>query len=329
MLSLIAVALALATIALGTYVRSSDAGLGCPEWPGCFDRTLTPWDLMLPSFRGGSVRIDVAGLQADLTTHRYFAGAVGICILTLSALVWTLKRNRMWSAFLSLASMTMLILQALLGMWAQAHRLLPIAVAGHLLLGFAMLVLLYLLYLVSAADVPETPSVETGTRVMAWLGLLLVVSQTAAGGWASANHAGLACPEFPGCLGQAWPDADFHGGFSPWRMLRAESAESVLSWHSRAAIHWVHRLGGLATYLLLTLLAILLSLHRSSAKLRRLGVGLAVMALAQAGFGVALVLMRMPVLLGTVHSLMTGALLLLMVYLCHLITPGGQRLERV
>ena len=32
--------LAFVVVVLGAYVRLSDAGLGCPDWPGCYGKLL-------------------------------------------------------------------------------------------------------------------------------------------------------------------------------------------------------------------------------------------------------------------------------------------------
>lgn len=321
-LSLLAVILSLATIALGTYVRVTDAGIGCPDWPGCFGLRFDARELAMSPQSSGTSMAAVTGIQLGVAAHRYLAGAVGICILILSPWVWILKDNRIQAVFLSSASMTMVILQGLLRIWVPAHRSLPIAVAGHVLVGFLILLLLFLLYLTLAPTTSHQPTVGPVTRTTAWLALLLIVTQLSAGGWVGANQAGLACPDFSGCLGQLWSDSDFRAGFCPRNIFAHETDGNMLPLPARAAIHWVHRLGGLATLIVLTTLAIRLSLCRHSATLRKAGFGLAALVLMQTGLGVGLILLRLPILIEVAHSVMAGVLLLFAAYVCRLVALG-------
>ena len=41
-IALIATVLSLCVVVLGAYVRLSDAGLGCPDWPGCYGTLTVP-----------------------------------------------------------------------------------------------------------------------------------------------------------------------------------------------------------------------------------------------------------------------------------------------
>lgn len=323
-LSLFAVLLTLATIAVGTYVRSVDVGVGCPEWPGCFGRPLTVWELAM-SDRGSGLPAGVAKPEVDISLHRVLAGAVGLCILLLSALVWMLKGKRMRAAFLSLAGITLVILQSLLGMWALEHGMPPVAIAGHLLLGFAVLSLLFLLHLSLAPKARE--AAMPGTRWLATAALIVIVVQIAAGGWVSANHAGLACPDFPGCLGRLWPDLDFRSAFSAGHESYGEAPDRILRLPARAAIHWLHRVGGLVAYLVVTSLAFVLSLQTRSGTLRRWGVALALLALLQLATGIALILLRMPIAIEIAHVLLAGVLLLFAIALWVRIAPSRHRGE--
>ena len=57
--------LTLIVIVLGAYTRLKDAGLGCPDWPGCYGHILAP-------------EYDTAAWIEMV--HRYVAGTLGILI---------------------------------------------------------------------------------------------------------------------------------------------------------------------------------------------------------------------------------------------------------
>lgn len=312
-LSLLAVILTLLAIAFGAYIRASAAGLGCPDWPGCFGRALTLEELDSPSHLEGRARGDAAQNRIDSRIHRYSAATVGVAVLLLSALVWTLPRHRLRITLWTMASLSLLILQAMLGLWALEHRLLPLAVTGHLLFGFALLLSLYRLHLATGpADHPAPAG--AGPRWLARLALLLLLGQLALGGWTSTHSAGLACPDFPGCLGQTWPDADYRDGFTLRRESAPNSPEAPPPLPARAAIHWSHRVVGLAAYLAITALAIVISAGSRSGKLRNAAILLSVLVLTETALGVAAIALRLPVPLLVAHTVVAGLLLVNLTY---------------
>lgn len=309
--TLITLILAFLTIVLGAYVRASGAGLACPDWTGCFDGLLgsagiPPAGSALPgAAQPGIVQIGVA------LAHRSLAGIVGVAVLILAISVWRLQQNRLRSALLALASLATVILQGLVGLWTIEMQLLPLVVTAHLLLGFALLVLLYWLYLSTRPGGLPVFAAAIGHRWLARLSLLALVAEIAAGGWTSANYAGLACPDFPTCLGQAWPQADYSAGFGA---SAAASGTSSLTVGGRVAIHWVHRIGALAAFLLTTALALTISSNRRFAGLSKTGVWMSFWLLVDVALGVATVPFRLPVAVVVAHSAVAALLLLNVVH---------------
>ena len=236
--------LAFAVVVLGAWVRLTGAGLGCPDWPGCYGRMVIGPD-------GSRLEAAIEGGKAwREMVHRYAAGALGLGIVALAVVA---LRNRRRGAggpvALPAALVILVVLQAALGAWTVTLRLQPAVVVAHLLGGMAILGLLWRLYLGPSSH-PARPR-PGWVRPAAAVGIAVLAFQIALGGWTSANYAALACPDFPTCHGSWWPDGDYRAGFRLWQESGSGFEGGVLSVEARIAIHVVHRIGALVTVLYL------------------------------------------------------------------------------
>ena len=96
-LTLVCAVLALLVIIFGAYVRLSDAGLGCPDWPGCYGKTIVSESATFKAEAEAAfpnTSLDTAKAWKEMT-HRYLAGALGILVLVLLPLAWKMKERRM------------------------------------------------------------------------------------------------------------------------------------------------------------------------------------------------------------------------------------------
>ena len=310
-LLLLALALTLGVIALGAYVRLTDAGLGCPDWPGCYGRlaSLPESAEEIAAARAQDPRGAYdAGKAAREMLHRYAAGALGLLVLLLAALGWSGRAPRRLRPGLN-ALLLLVAAQALLGMWTVTLQLQPLVVVAHLLGGFATLGLLWLLWLPAPAS-EHRPAVPRSLRRWAAAALAALLVQIALGGWTSANYAALACSDFPTCQGRWWPDGmDFEQAFVLWRGAGIDYEYGVLDGPARTAIHMAHRAGAAAAALLLLLLAFA-SWRSDDTRLRRGAAAIVLLLAAQLGLGVGNVLLHLPLPVAVAHNL-TAALLLL------------------
>jgi cytochrome c oxidase assembly protein subunit 15 len=158
---------------------------------------------------------------------------------------------------------------------------------------------------------------RSGLEGLALAALLVTFAQVGLGGWTSTNYAALACPDFPTCQAQWWPEADWAEGFVPWRAIEAEGVANfeggVLMHPARVAIHLTHRVGAIIVTLLLLLAAWRAARHLGAPG--RLAGGLTITFLAlQIGIGVGIVKMGLPLWLGVAHN--GNAALLLLSVLC-------------
>ncbi len=307
----IALLLAFCVIVLGAYVRLSDAGLGCPDWPGCYGQLLgVPEDAaeLAQAERDYPQRAVVVHAAWKEMTHRYFAGALGLLVLALAVLALRNRRNPQQPVTLPILLLVLIIFQALLGMWTVTLQLKPLIVMAHLLGGFATLSLLWWLNL-RGARWSQPGQYTTGGYHWALLGLLVLVGQIALGGWTSSNYAALACPDFPTCQAAWWPKMDFREAFVLWRGLGINYEFGVLDNPARTAIHMVHRIGAAVTGLYLAVFALATALRSNGGLRTASGMILALLA-TQIALGISNVVLHLPLAVAVAHN-GTAALLLL------------------
>jgi heme a synthase len=298
--------LCLGLIVLGAYVRLTDAGLGCPDWPGCYGK-LTPIHAAA-EIRSAEQAAPMGPVSAPKAwnemLHRYLATLVGAMILAIA--IRTLLNRSLRHApgppegavWLPLALVVAVLLQGLFGKWTVTLLLKPAIVTLHLLGG--MLILVLLAWLCARHFAITGPrDVARARRLRPWAVLGL-------GGWVSTNYAGLACVDFPTCHGAWIPQMDFVHGFQIVRELGMTADGEPLSNFALNAIQWAHRVGALITVGVLAPVA-LLALRVP--ELKRFAVVLLVVLAAQVGIGIANVLAMLPLWLAVAHN--TGAALLL------------------
>lgn len=297
-------ALAFVVVVLGAFTRLSDAGLGCPDWPGCYGYLSVPG--AAANAETAQARFPHAPFEARKAwpemVHRYFAGALGLLIVALAAVAFR-GRSANVPLKLPLGLVGLVILQAAFGMWTVTLKLWPQVVTTHLLGGFATLSLLWLLYLRSSALHP----LGARLRWHAVVALAAVVVQVALGGWTTSNYAALACPDFPTCQGQWWPPMDAAAGFNFFQHIGPNYLGGLLDNGARVAIHMGHRIGALLVFLTVGSLAIRLVIQRDS---RTLGIAVLALLTAQIALGITNVEFALPLAVATAHN-GTGALLLL------------------
>lgn len=299
--------LALLVVTVGAYVRLTDAGLGCPDWPGCYGR------LVVPDHETAAQHEDYAGRPLEQgkawreMIHRYLASTLGLVCVALAVMAWRNRRDPAQSVRAPVALVGLIVFQGLLGMWTVTHLVNPPIVVAHLFGGLATLALLAFLGRWRSASFPA-PSPRL--KLLGVAAAVALVLQIALGGWTSANYAALACPDFPTCQTQWWPAvADFEDGFVLWRGLGVNYEGGVLDHPARVAIHFTHRLGAIVAALAIALLGI--ALVRAAAT-RLDGAAVLAALVLQLCLGVSIVVFGVPLAVAVAHN-GTAALLLLAV----------------
>lgn len=315
-LTLFATSFAVFVVVLGAYTRLKDAGLGCPDWPGCYGFVLVPGTAAEISqaeafFPDAPFEAEKAWLEV---IHRYFAATLGFLIILINISAWRNRRLAAQPFKLPLFLLFMVIAQGMFGMWTVTLRLWPQVVTTHLLGGFTTLCLLWLLSLrLNQVDWP-LPDIHLQhwikLKTLAMTGLILVIIQIALGGWLSSNYAALACPDLPTCQGQWLPAMDFASGFNMLQEIGPNYLGGQMDGEARVAIHMAHRMGALVVVLYLGFLIFKLYKNAGGGHLKTLSHVILALLAMQISLGLSNIIWRLPLWIAVAHNA-GGAFLLL------------------
>jgi len=313
-------------IAFGAFVRLTDSGLGCPDWPGCYGQflpTQAAREIDQAIAEQGGTHGPVSHGKAWIEMlHRYVATFIGALILVMVARAAAAHHHaadRVANARAAgpvglgwpLLLLIVVLVQGLFGKWTVTLKLMPIVVTAHLLGGmtlFALLVWFWMRERERAGDLAAsrlaTPALP---RILLWVSIVALYAQIFLGGWVSTNYAVLACPDFPGCHGTLIPRVDYVEGFTLMRELGRNPDGTMLSIEGLKAIHWAHRLGALA--LTVIIVAAALALMRRQPALRREAIWIKSALAVQIAIGIGTVIFDQPILLATAHNFFAAVLL--------------------
>ncbi len=334
--------LTLDLIAFGAFVRLTDSGLGCPDWPGCYGQ-------LLPATASAQINqaiVDQGGAQGPVNhakawiemLHRYVASFIGVLILVMlvRALVakfrggksstWLRATSEFSSASVGLAWPLVLLivvsLQGLFGKWTVTLKLMPIVVTTHLMGGMLLFALLIWFWMRERHRAGETRAmtimVTGGVKVIVWLAVITLAVQIFLGGWVSTNYAVMACGAFPGCNGEMRPTVAWNEGFTMLRALGRNPDGTFLSIEGLRAIHWAHRIGALVTSAVVIAAAV--ALQRAHSALRPLALWITLGLVLQVVIGISTVHFAKPILLATAHNFFASALLALLLVAAYRVT---------
>ena len=318
-------ALGFVVVILGAYTRLVHAGLGCPDWPGCYGFLSVPRSdaaLELAQARFPDSPVETFKAWAEMI-HRYAAGLLGLAILGLALMALKYRDRQGYPLKLPLGLLALVICQALFGMWTVTLKLWPQVVTAHLLGGFATLSLLFILCLRLSGRFPADVGL-TALRPLARAVLVVVIIQITLGGWVSSNYAAVACIDLPTCHGEWWPDMDFAAGFNIFQEIGPNYLGGMLYGEGRTAIHMTHRMGALVT--LLAVLWLAWRLYRAG--LTATAAALTAALFIQLGLGITNILAQLPLAVAVAHNAFGAVLLLTLVFVNYQLRPVAIKMNR-
>ena len=309
--SLLSGILGFVVVALGAWTRLADAGLGCPDWPGCYGFVtipMNPEEIELANSKFPETPYEVAKAIPEVV-HRYFAAALGFFIVCMNIVVYKAKeavpssiRNLIY--FL----LAWVILQGTFGYLTVSLKLLPQIVTGHLMFGFLTTLLIWLLYFKTKDAIDSERKkwkFSEYSKKLLNIGLLLVTIQIFLGAWTSTNYASYSCTDFPLCQGQLMPEVNFEEGFNFFQSIGPNYLGGQLDHEARLAIHMSHRIGALIVSAYLIFLAYHFLVNRQN----QIALGILGLLTVQVLLGISNIIFALPLLVAVGHNL--GGLLLI------------------
>jgi heme A synthase len=259
-------------IAMGSIVRVTGYGLGCPDWPLCYGQVIPP------ALTGAWVEF----------THRLLGGFASLQIVLLGVFAWRRYRSEPWVFRPAMAAVGLLVIQIGLGGLHVIFEIPP--TTGLIHTGAAMLIVgLVAVQVVSTW--PATPSFQAAgqailrnKRFVTWVSVTGVVTYLLllTGSYVTRSGASLACPSFPLC--------------------GVDGSNALIT------IQMLHRYVAYTVTVLTLVMVVWLIVRQNDPRLVRLAYGVGALLLIQLGLGMTNVLLRLPMWSRVLHLTVAATL---------------------
>ena len=310
-LSFVGALFTLIVISLGAWVRLTDAGLGCPDWPGCYGLLTTPDtvdELAKAREYYPNADIDVGKAWREML-HRYMAGLLGLYVFFITYIsIKYSKRSYTLPVLISI----LIIIQAIMGMLTVTMLVKPTIVTTHLFFGMLTATLLFinsLKYSNTSMTSEKIPAIALIIITITWIFLII---QILLGGWTSTNYASLACTDFPKCLDQWYPkEMIFNEAFNVINLPDVNYEGGILAYGAKVAIHYSHRITALIlTFVFISALYVVFKLNKHSLLKKIMSISIIFFTL-QVILGISNVVYSLPLNIAVWHTMNAAILMAL------------------
>ena len=310
-LSFVGALFTLIVISLGAWVRLTDAGLGCPDWPGCYGLLTTPDtvdELAKAREYYPNADIDVGKAWREML-HRYMAGLLGLYVFFITYIsIKYSKRSYTLPVLISI----LIIIQAIMGMLTVTMLVKPTIVTTHLFFGMLTATLLFinsLKYSNISMSPEKIPAIALIIITITWVFLII---QILLGGWTSTNYASLACTDFPKCLDQWYPkEMIFNEAFNVNNLPDVNYEGGILAYGAKVAIHYSHRITALIlTFVFISALYVVFKLNKHSLLKKIMSISI-IFFILQVILGISNVVYSLPLNIAVWHTMNAAILMAL------------------
>ena len=301
--SAIGVAFCFVVIGLGAWTRLADAGLGCPDWPGCYGFVTfptTPDEIAIAENLYPDSPVEIDKIIPEVV-HRWFAASLGLLAIALLFIAFRENKLKVESATLLLV----IIGQGIFGYLTVSLKLHPLIVTSHLF-GAMIATSLFLVIFMKSLKITKTYDVLVRNKTLIIIGFVLIIFQIFLGAWTSTNYAARACLDLPYCQGQLVPDVDFKEGFNLFQSIGPNYLYGQMSNEARVAIHLTHRIGAIVVFFY----SLFMAFKLWSKETKPIIIGFLVVLFTQVFLGVNNVLSSLPLWNAVAHNIV-GVMLFL------------------
>ena len=301
--SAIGVAFCFVVIGLGAWTRLADAGLGCPDWPGCYGFVTfptTPDEIAIAENLYPDSPVEIDKIIPEVV-HRWFAASLGLLAIALLFIAFRENKLKVESATLLLV----IIGQGIFGYLTVSLKLHPLIVTSHLF-GAMIATSLFLVIFMKSLKITKTYDVLVRNKTLIIIGFVLIIFQIFLGAWTSTNYAARACLDLPYCQGQLVPDVNFKEGFNLFQSIGPNYLYGQMSYEARVAIHLTHRIGAIVVFFY----SLFMAFRLWSKETKPIIIGFLVVLFTQVFLGVNNVLSSLPLWNAVAHNIV-GVMLFL------------------